>query len=265
MGPGCRGGGQAGPESGLEAGMRGCRGTSGPREGLGPGSTRIGTPVNQETGPKGTRTITLVPCTLLARDVLLKDTVGIRITDEFIDSLIFLRQQLLWNWWAGCVEEGKDFRIWTFLLSKGSSSKQKNNRNISLGAQPGHTMPPFLPGQKAFGASPLVGVCSPEPACRTYPLVLRSTKPLTATPNANASFTAGLCHVWVQLPGPLKAPSAEPSWDSCGWVSPLPFGDKENDAFAIIQSPSWATRHDVKQPSSLKGARGDFLLKNWPL
>lgn len=42
-----------------------CRGTSGPREGAGPDSTRIWTPGNPELSLKGTRAVPLVPSTVL--------------------------------------------------------------------------------------------------------------------------------------------------------------------------------------------------------
>lgn len=125
-----------------------------------------------------------------------------------------------------CWNGGQIFTSGLFFLKKRSSSKQKNNRNISLGAQPVHTMPPFLPrAEGVWGLAPR-RVCAAQslPDILTH-LCSGAQSPLPAKPNTNASFTTALPHVISAATAP-QSPRPGPKGGSCGRVAPRLYGDR---------------------------------------
>lgn len=149
------------------------------------------------------RTVTLEPITSWARAVLLKYTVGALKIDGFIDSLIVWRQQLIWNWWARCVGVGERFSHLDFSSIKKEQFKTEEQQEyFSWRAASTHNASFSSQGRRRLGCSLSAGVCSPEPAWHTYPLVLWSTK----LPACQAQHKCLLHH--SPLPHALSAATA---------------------------------------------------------
>lgn len=123
-----------------------------------------------------------------------------------------------------CWNGGQIFTSGLFFLKKRSSSKQKNNRNISLGVQPVHTMPPFLPrAEGVWGLAPR-RVCAAQslPDILTH-LCSGAQSPLPAKPNTNASFTTASatcdfsCHCFAKPPSRAKGRLLWPGLPTTVW------------------------------------------------
>lgn len=128
-------------------------------------------------------------------------------------------------------------------------------------------MPPFLPrAEGVWGPAPR-RVC----AARSLPDILThlcsgAPSPLPAKPNTNASFTRALCHMRFQWPLLLKAPPLQGQSEAVGGGSPYYCSEtRDNGSFSNHPVALASTRHEVKQSSSLRAARGAFLFKDQPL
>lgn len=179
--------------------------------------------------------------------------------ERLIDSWIFWRQQLIWNWWAGCIGVGKLFSSLDFSSLKREQFKiEEQQEYFPWSSASAHNASFSSQGRSHLGPSPWVGVWSMEPAQHIYPLVLWSTKPPVCQAQHKCLLYCSLGH--MRFASENFPPG--PKWGgTCGYFLPLLFGDKRQWCFSTIQSPLQATRHEIKQRSRLKEARGAFSVQ----
>lgn len=121
-------------------------------------------------------------------------------------------------------------------------------------------MPPFLPrAEGVWGPAPR-RVCAARslPARHTRPLVLWSTAPLPAKPNTNASLTAAPATRGLRAAAAASEALLAESPHYC-------LETRDSDASSILLSPMGrGARHEVKEPSSSREARGALLFRDRP-
>lgn len=123
-------------------------------------------------------------------------------------------------------------------------------------------MPPFLPRAEGVCGPAPRRVCAARslPARHTHPLVLWSTAPLPAKPNINASLTADSATRGLRAAAAASEALLAESPHYC-------LETRDSDASSILPSPlgGGGARHEVKEPSSSREARGALLFRDWPL